>query len=154
MRLLIVIALLFLIAVPAMAQQGITFGMAYANEGTPQLMGCGTYDQSISGPLFSYSGYNILPIWQGNSKLPQLQFTAFTGLALRVATMGKLQLFVQGAGGLASTGDVTTGAANYGGFGHIAIGRGWGLIVGGEGNYSPISGTNATLRLGVRYGVK
>ena len=141
-------------SMPVQAQQGFTLGAAYANKGTPEIMGWGAYDHALTGNLYSYSGYNVLPIWQTGSKIPQLQFTAFTGLAYRFATLNKLSLFVQGAGGLASTGDVTTGAANYGGFGHLELGKGWGLIMGGEGNYSPISGTNGTLRVGFRYGVK
>ena len=155
-RYLILIALLF-ISVVGLAQdtsKGVTVGMAFNQNATPQISGWGTYDHQISGRLFSYSGYDVAPLIQANSKIPKLKFLAFSGFAVHTATLGKLSLWLMGAGGMATTGDTVTGSGNFGGFGHYALGNGWGLILGAQGNYSPISGTDATIRAGFRYGVK
>ncbi len=132
--------------------QGVTLGAAWNQNASPALQGWGTYDRIITGRLFTYSGYDVTPIHQEGKLIPQLKFSAFTGLAVQAAVIGRITLFVQGAGGLATTAEVTTGSGNFGGFAHIGIGKGCGLILGGQGTYSPISGTDAVLRFGFRYG--
>jgi hypothetical protein len=154
MRYLLLLCLLILIPLPVFAQQGFSVGLAYNQNGDPAIQGWGTYDRAIQEKLYSYSGYDVLPLWQEGAKVPQLKFTAFTGLAYQVAKLNWLTLWIQGAGGMATTGDVTTGMGNYGGFAHCALGKGWGFIAGGQGSYSPIAGTDAILRFGFRYGVK
>lgn len=161
LRIMCIVAMLLtmvcLMESPGMAQdtsQGFSLGVAYSQDGSPQIAGWGTYDKQISGGIYSYSGYDILPIWHSGSKIPQLKFTPFTGIAYQFAQLHKLRLFAFGAGGLSTTGEVTTGAGKYGGFGHYSLGRGWGLIAGAEGSYSPINGTDAIIRMGFRYGVK
>jgi hypothetical protein len=149
--------LLVLLVVPVIAQdtnQGFTLGLAWNQNASPQLQGWGTYDRRISGKIFSYSGYDVMPLASEEGKVPGLKFNAFTGIALQVTKLDKLTLWIQGAGGVATTGEVTTGQGNFGGFGHIAFNENWGLILGGQGSYSPIQGTDAILRIGLRYGVK
>jgi hypothetical protein len=153
----LLILLLLLLPLPAFAQQGFSVGAAYNQNALPNIQAWGTYDRAlpgISANLYSYSGYDVMPLWQEGSTIPKLKFTAFTGLALQVAKLNWLTLFIQGAGGMATTNDVTTGMGQYGGFAHCALGKGWGFIVGGQGSYSPINGTDAIVRAGFRYGVK
>jgi hypothetical protein len=145
------------LCMPADAQettQGVTGGMAFSQNATPQIMGWGTYDHQLKGKLFSYSGIDVAPIVQPASVIPKLKFTAFSGFAFETATIGKLTLWVIGAPGLATTGNETGVQGSVGGFGHFALGKGWGIIVGGQGNFSSIGNNDATIRFGFRYGVK
>ncbi|MBN1567948.1 MAG: hypothetical protein JXA73_08870 [Acidobacteria bacterium] len=136
------------------SSQGFSLGVAYNQNGDPQFAGWGTYDKHLGAGLYSYSGYDVLPLKQDGSKFPQLKFTPFTGFAYRAAKLDRLSLFAFGAGGISTTGEVVTGAGKYGGFGHYDLGKGWGLVAGAEGSYSPINGTDAIIRFGFRYGVK
>jgi hypothetical protein len=148
---------LFFLVAPAHAQetsQGVTTGLAFNNNASPQVQGWATYDKQLKGKLFSYSGIDISPIKQENTFIPKLKFTAFSGFALQSASIGKLSLWIIGAPGLATTGDETGIQGSVGGFGHYRLGRGWGIIVGAQGNFSSIQNTDATLRFGFRYGVK
>jgi hypothetical protein len=153
----IMLTMLFFLAAPLQAQettQGVTAGMAFNNNGTPQLLGWATYDKQIKGKLYSYNGIDVSPYKQETTFIPKLKFTAFSGFALQSAQIGKLSLWILGAPGLATTGDETGIQGSVGGFGHIKLGKGWGLILGAQGNFSSIQSTDATLRFGFRYGVK
>ncbi|RPH38314.1 hypothetical protein EHM92_00085 [bacterium] len=154
------LALLLLLCLPAVAQtgQGVTVGMAFNQNASPQIAGWGTYDKQITDKIYSYSGYDVTPISQfvvnGRITIPQIKFTAFTGFAIKTAQISKLSLFLLGTGGFATTGQNTSGAGGAGGFAHYPLGHNWGLILAAQGSYSVITGTDAILRFGVRYGVK
>jgi hypothetical protein len=164
-RVALIVGLILLgaLALPAPASaettaQGLTFGMAYNQNGSPQLMVWGTYDRQLSDKIYSYSGYDVTPIdslvIDGKFRVPQLKYTAFSGFAIHAATIDKVTLWLYGAAGLATTGETMTGSGNYGGFAHVILKGNWGLILGAQGSYSPIAGTDAIIRLGFRYGVK
>ena len=150
-------------SMPAAAQdsQGFSLGVALGNQINP--MGWGTYDKQLSERVWSYSGYDAIPFWEEGAESAEtgfkkilhtkFRFNAFTGLATRIVKINNLSLFLFGAGGLVTTGETTTGSGKYGGFGHYSLGKGWGVIAGGEGNYSPISGTDGMFRFGFRYGI-
>jgi hypothetical protein len=116
----------------------------------------GTFDKRISGPLWSYNGTDIQPYLDKATGKNVLRFKlqAFTGLAYMLHDFGRFSLWTSAAGGVASTGDTTTGLAKYSGFAHIPIRGAWGLIVGGEGSYSPLSGSDGIFRVGLRIGMK
>jgi hypothetical protein len=156
--LVITVVLFFcLAAIPSFAQnqpqkEGITVGLLFDQNAESRLAAFGTYDRNlVSERLYSYSGYDVVPFFE-DGKL-KLKFTPFTGLAFKAVTINRLSLFMFGAGGLATTGEVTTGAGKGGGFGHFALGKGWGVIGSVEASYSPISGTDPLVRFGVRYGL-
>lgn len=148
----ILCAILLLPALARAADQGFTVGMAFDSNGSPQILGSGSYDKEIGMKIYSITGYDILPIKVEGKAIPQLKFTAFTGFLYDTITIGKLHFFLKGAGGVAATGDVTTGTGIYGGLFRYPIGKGWSVNAGGEGAYSPINGTDAIIRLGFRYG--
>lgn len=158
--LLSALALLTLLCLPISAQttQGVTVGAAFNQNSTPQFAAWGTYDKQIAGKLYSYSGYEVTPISQfvvdGKITIPQLKFTAFTGFAVQAAQLDKLSLFIQSTGGIATTGESTSGAVGVGGFVLYKINTNWAWIVGAQGAYSVITGTDAIIRFGIRYGVK
>lgn len=149
--------LIFLLLLPAAARaqdQGFMVGFAFNNNGSPQILGSGSYDKEIFTNTYSISGYDITPIKQEGTLIPKLKFTPYTGFLYRVASLGKIDVFAKGAGGLATTGTNTTGAGIIGGLIRYPFGKGWSINAGGEGSYSPINGTDAILRVGFRYGGK
>jgi hypothetical protein len=159
-RLITAILSLLLLSSISLAQtgQGVTVGFAFNQNGSPQVTGWGTYDKQLTDKLYSYSGYDVTPISQFvvDSKLtiPQVKFTAFTGFAVKAAQISKLTLFLLGTGGFATTGETISGAGGAGGFVHYPLPHNWGLIIAAQGSYSVITGTDAIIRFGLRYGVK
>jgi hypothetical protein len=138
---------------PVMAQ-GVSAGLAYSQTSAPAITGWATFDKQISGRLYSYNGTQVFPIKQSAKAIPQLEFKAFTGVAVDTATFGRFKFFTQLAGGIDTNVTTTTGTGNLGGFIHCGLKGGWGLIGGIQGAYSPLNGKDAIFYYGVRYGVK
>jgi hypothetical protein len=146
------------LALPLCAQdsQGFTVGYAYNQGSERPNQAFGTFDKQISGGLYSYNGTDISPYTEIVNDRTVLKFKiqAFTGLAYKIHDFGKFSLWTAGAGGVASIGETTTGLAKYDGFAHIVIKPGWGIVIGAEGTYSPLAGSDGIFRVGLRYGVK
>src|SRR5574343_258332 len=133
---------------------GLSLGVCYNQNATPQFAGWGSYDKLIAANIYSYSGYDVMPLKTESNGQSKMKFTPFTGFAYRISKSDNLSIFVFGAGGVSTTGDVVTGAGKYGGFGHYRISKRFGIVIGGEGSYSPINGTDAIFRTGLRFAMR
>ncbi|MBN2118526.1 MAG: hypothetical protein JW730_18275 [Anaerolineales bacterium] len=164
MRLLSVIILLGILCVPCIAQdlpnQLVTAYIGFDQNSQPQLFGGAAYAKQVSGPFFSYSGYDVTPLLGETSQvagmaIPKLKYSGYTGFSVRWAQIGdRLSFWSLATGGIASTGGNTSGTVGVGSFGHVALGRGWGLIMAMQVSHDGIVGTSYVPRIGITYGSK
>jgi hypothetical protein len=124
---------------------GLAFGMAWNQNAEPQLQGVGTFDRQIKGRTYSYSGYTVSPEKKEGTRIPQLRFRFFSGIAVMAQDFGKLSVWVNGAPGLDTNALETGFMGAYGGFGHYKLSKRWGFILGGQGMSSTISGTDVLI---------
>jgi hypothetical protein len=83
-------------------------GVGYNQDASPQLFGWASYAKHLSGPLYSYSGYDVTPIpgqtvMVAGKQIPKIKYTSFTGLTVRTAVIGNLSFWALGTGGIAAT---------------------------------------------------
>jgi hypothetical protein len=143
---------------PQLPSQFVSAGTAYNQASTPQIQGWGSYAHQISGPLYSYSTYDVTALpgtpVPGKPVLPTLQYSARTGVAVHVTNFGRLSLWGLGDAGVAATGETVVGSFSGGGFGAVQFGKGWAAMLVMRIVRNAVSGTQYVPEIGIGYGVR
>lgn len=134
--------------------QLIVGGLGYTQNSNP--FGWGVYAKHVSGIFYSYNGFDVKSIKGeyvavGKYQIPKMEFSPFTGFALRATQIGKVSLWTHATGGIAADGNAVVGAVGGGGFLFCPLKSGWGMIFDGTVNYNAISSTDWTIRIGFSY---
>lgn len=130
-------------------------GVGAGSETTPSAWGI--VGKQITGPLFSYSGYDAIPLPKvaGSPKfsLPRMQFSAFTGLSVRMVQISpKVGVWALGTGGIASDGNSAVFKAAAGGMFVVSFGKGWSALAGGQWTHDAQAGDGYLIRIGALFG--
>lgn len=138
--------------------QVILGGVAYNQYSDQQVNLWGSYAKRVSGPLYSFSSYDVTATDlygpDGKMKLPTLNYSARTGVAIHLADFGAFSTYLLGDAGIAASSMTTAGAFSGGGFGAYRFRSGWGIVGALRIMRSAAFGTRYVPELGIAYGVK
>lgn len=139
MRMLILIALSLLVCLPALAQDQPVekfgaFGIGYFAHNSPNIQGWAAMAIPLTtdGKAISYTGFDVAPVKEDSQFSVGgvgIQYKMRTGLAYKMIQIKpNVSLWGMAAPGFQADGNSFMANFQYGGFLHVAAGKGWGAI--------------------------
>ena len=129
-------------------------GVAYNKEATPNVQGWGSFAKKLTGPVYSFSTYDITNIPK-TLDFSTIQYSVRTGVAVRVFEINdRISIWGVGDAGISATGEAVNGSFSGGGFGTVKIKESFGALFIIRAIHDPVAGTRYVPEVGFGFGIK